>query len=85
VESEGGPDAPSRATYAFRLCTGRRPLPEELEALVEFYNSAADGDQALGAAVVSDLSGKSLATPPSKAWFLVSQALLNLDETITKE
>ena len=85
IESEGGPDAPSRATYAFRLCTGRRPSPEELEALVGFYHSAAEGDRTLDAAAVPDSSQGSLATSPGKAWFLLSQALLNLDETITKE
>lgn len=61
--SEGEPDPAARASYMFRLCTGRRPNPAELSQIL-----------------------KSLGGQPTPArWALTANALLNLDETLTKE
>src|SRR3989454_12067201 len=37
VVKEGGADDRSRATYAFRLCTGRKPTSAELDKLLKFW------------------------------------------------
>jgi hypothetical protein len=50
--------------------------PADARKLIE----AARGDQASGVLATDDRSAVNLA-----AWFLVSSAILNLDETITKE
>lgn len=91
VYREGGPDERSRATYAFRLCTGRTPSERELNSILAFYTEQQrhfDGST-VEAIKVGSISRTNL--PPDvnlhkvAAWAMVSRALLNLDETITKE
>jgi len=91
VLKEGGRDDPSRATYAFRLCTGRAPTARELKSLLRFweeqYRYFEDRSAAALAVAVPDVKN----VPPEvnlhkvAAWAMVSRAILNLDETITKE
>jgi hypothetical protein len=92
VYREGGKDDISRATYAFRLATGRSPTERELKSLLSFYDEQYryfDDDRTRDALKV----GLTLQTnvPPNvnlhkvAAWAMVSRAILNLDETITKE
>ena len=91
VLQEGGPDDRSRAVYAFRLCTGRAPAERELESILRFrdeqYKYFEDRTAAALAVAVPDLRK----VPPevnlhkAAAWAMVSRAILNLDETITKE
>lgn len=91
VLKEGGPDNRSRAIYAFRLCTGRAPTAVELKKVLTFWDEQFRYfEERTGAAVnvaVPDLKH----IPPdvnlhkAAAWAMVSRALLNLDETITKE
>jgi hypothetical protein len=92
VYREGGRDDRSRATYAFRLGTGREPTARELKALLEFYEEQYryfDDDRTTDALKVGAASVTNL--PPEvnmhkvAAWAMVSRAILNLDETITKE
>jgi mono/diheme cytochrome c family protein len=91
VLKEGGNDDHSRVTYAFRLCTGRTPTDRELKSLLTFWQEQYDYFEARSSAALS------VAVPDLKkipadvnlhkaaAWAMVSRAILNLDETITKE
>ncbi len=90
VYREGGPDERSRATYAFRLCAGRAPSERELGSLLKFYAEQLDyfDERTTDALKVGSASTN---FPPNvnmhkvAAWAMVSRAILNLDETITKE
>jgi hypothetical protein len=92
VYREGGKDERSRATYAFRLATGRAPTEQELKSLIAFYEEQYryfDDDRTTDALKVGSATVTNL--PPNvnmhkvAAWAMVSRAILNLDETITKE
>ncbi len=91
VYKEGGNDERSRATFAFRLCTGRTPTDRELKSLLAFYDEQYKHfeERTTDAIKVGSLSQTNL--PPDvnlhkvAAWAMVSRAILNLDETITKE
>jgi hypothetical protein len=61
-----------RVRHAFLLCTGRAPTPRELDILSGLYRDQLKSSQKQGPDAEAD------------AWFAVSSALLNLDETITK-
>jgi hypothetical protein len=87
---EGGADDASRAAFAFRLATGRAPLPAETEVLTRTYAqlradfSARPDDAAklvkVGASVPDPaLPAIELATASG-----VANLILTLDETITK-
>jgi hypothetical protein len=90
VYREGGNDERSRATYAFRLCAGRAPRERELNSLLKFYDEQYRyfEDRTTDALKVGSASTN---FPPNvnlhkvAAWAMVSRAILNLDETITKE
>jgi hypothetical protein len=91
VVKEGGSDNRSRVIYAFELCTGRKPSGFELNKLLKFWQDQYDYFENRTASAVS------VAVPDVKqmpedvnlhkvaAWAMVSRAILNLDETITKE
>jgi len=91
IMTHGGTNDSSRVTYGFRLCTGRAPTEAELESLLRFWNEQYEYFEDRTAAALS------VAVPDIKkvpedvnlhkvaAWAMVSRALLNLDETITKE
>jgi hypothetical protein len=82
VLNEGGTSASARAAYAFRLITARKPRPTELDTLLSEF----DEDRRyfeLNPKEAAALSGK----PDAElaAWTMFSNALLNLDEALTKE
>jgi uncharacterized protein DUF1553 len=82
IIKEGGSDVTSRAAYGFRLVTARTPEPKELDTLVSWLDSSRryfEGASNEAKAVSSD-SNAELAT-----WTMFSNALLNLDEALTKE
>lgn len=91
VFREGGKDNTSRAKYAFRLCTGRVPTPDELNKVLAFWQEqyAYFEDRSADALKVAVPEVKELPADANlhklAAWAMVSRALLNLDETITKE
>lgn len=91
VFKEGGPDERSRAIYAFRLCTGRTPTAPELESLLGFWQEQYAYFENRTAAALDVAVPDLKHIPPDvnlhrvAAWAMVSRALLNLDETITKE
>ena len=91
VYREGGRDERSRASYAFRLCAGRAPIERELGSLLKFYDEQYRyfEDRTADALKIASISQTNF--PPDvnlhkvAAWAMVSRAILNLDETITKE
>lgn len=88
---EGGKDANSRIVYAFRWATARQPSVVEAKILRQLLTQqiaryrrdqkAARELLAVGETKADDQ------LPPAElaAWTMVASALLNLDETITKE
>ena len=91
VLKEGGSDKPSRVSYAFELCTGRKPTFSELEKLLKYWQEEYDYFENRTAAAVHVAVSDLKQMPPDvnlhkvAAWAMVSRAILNLDETITKE
>jgi hypothetical protein len=91
VMKEGGSDERSRAIYAFELCTSRKPAPDEVEKLMKFWQEQYDYFEDRTAAAASVALADTAKIPPDvnlhkvAAWAMVSRAILNLDETITKE
>jgi hypothetical protein len=89
VLKEGGPDD-DRLRLAFRLCTGRPPSPAEFQVLRHYWQGQRE-DFAARPDAARQLLGASPAPvatndlPQLAAWVMVSNLLLNLDETITKE
>jgi hypothetical protein len=77
-----------RITHAFRIAIGRAPEATELGALTKLFES----ERAARAADPKDTKEflGDFALPPQvkpevfAAWYAVATALLNLDETITK-
>ena len=88
---EGGPDNRTRAAYAFQLCTGRKPTPAEAGKLLKFWQEQYDYFENRTADAVNVAVPDVKQMPPGvnlhkvAAWAMVSRAILNLDETITKE
>jgi hypothetical protein len=86
VVLEGPPSSRGRAAYAFRLVTGRHPSDAEVarieqsfkRQLTRYRTRPADARRVL--AVDTPSKGEA----EQAAWTLVANALLNLDETLTK-
>jgi hypothetical protein len=81
IRTEGGSDPGSRLVYGFRLATSRMPNAIETDLLVEnyeeqlqYFRSNLDEAEAVSGAPDAE----------SAAWILVSNSLLNLNETITR-
>jgi len=91
ILKEGGGDNHTRTAYAFELCTGRKPDPNELTQLMKFWQEQFDYfDNHSSAALkvaIPDLNQmpEDVNVHKAAAWAMVSRAILNLDETITKE
>jgi cytochrome c553 len=84
--AEAGAEPRARATRMFRLCVTRPPRADELDRILRSYerqrerflkNPRAAADVA-GPAPGEDASERA-------AWTMVANALLNLDETVTKQ
>src|SRR5579885_327952 len=87
VLREAGPSPADRATLAFRLCTGRRPKTAELQAILDNYDQQRKHFETNPKAA-SRLAGAAAASTDvaeAAAWTMVSNSLLSLDETVTKE
>ena len=88
---EGGAEDRSRAEYAFRLCTGRRPTDAELSTLLDLYAKQYRRfeDSTATALRVALASPQKIPADVNlhkvAAWTLVARVILNLDETVTKE
>jgi hypothetical protein len=83
-----GPDPASRATYGFRRCLTRRPTAPELDRILGYYRQELQrfqNDPKAASEVTGAQAGTNSNLPKLAAWTMVSNVLLNLDETITKE
>jgi mono/diheme cytochrome c family protein len=86
-------DAPSqaaaqRAAYAFRLVVTRVPTPEEVERIVASYNRHLERfrkEPESAARVIKGPAAAGFDAAEHAAWTLVANALLNLDEALTRE
>ena len=89
--TEAGPAPADRAALAFRLCTARLPVADELIVLVGVYEKQLAGFQADVEAANKLLAvgrskrNESLPAPELAAWTMTANLILNLDETVTKE
>ncbi len=85
---DGRAAAADRATYGFRLCVARTPNQAEIDQVVAAFNLHVEhfrrnperARQVIGGSAAEDSDAAERA-----AWTLVANALLNLDETISKE
>jgi hypothetical protein len=78
----------SRAAYAFRLVATRTPKPDEVERIVASYTRQLERFRKDPGAAARTIKGYAIAgIDPAEqaAWTLVANALLNLDEVLTKE
>jgi mono/diheme cytochrome c family protein len=82
VLKEGGSDTSARVTFAFRLVTSRKPTAQELDTALSEY------DKSLHYFEHNLKEAQAIAGQPNAeraAWTMLSNAFLNLDETVTKE
>jgi hypothetical protein len=81
IMREGGTDTAARVTYGYRLATARVPSGSTLRALVQAFERETayfSRNPAEAKAVAGD------GDTAVAAWAMVANALLNLDETLTK-
>jgi len=85
---EGGATPEARAARGFRLCAARAPDAAELALLVELYRGEraeyAAHPEAAEALAGERARARGLDALELAAWSVVANALLNLDETLTK-
>ncbi len=89
VLKEGPAGVREKIVFAFRLCTGRSPGRVEVERLSAFLNQQLErfaSGQADPAAVIGDAEAapEDMDVKQLAAWMMMSNVLLNLDETVTK-
>ncbi len=78
----------ARIRHAFRLVLSREPNHNELNALTQFYRqelARLDSNMVSAGHIVSGGPNPGLSTTELAAWTMLSNVMLNLDETITKE
>lgn len=91
VYKQGGKDDNARAAYAFELCTGRTPTAGELAKLLSFWQEQYQYFEEHTASAIKVAIADPKETLPDinlnkvAAWAMVSRAILNLDETVTRE
>jgi hypothetical protein len=78
----------ARAIYAFRLVATRRPKPAELDRILASYRKQLErfkSDRADAAKTIKGYEVTDIDVAEQAAWTLVANALLNIDEALTKE
>jgi hypothetical protein len=78
----------NRAAYAFRLVATRTPAPGEVDRIVASYGRQLERFRKDPDAAARTIKGYAVADIPAAeqaAWTLVANALLNLDEALTKQ
>jgi len=91
ILKEGGTKPEERLTYGFRLATARVPQPGELEVLMKLLGQnmsyfQGHKDDANKLLAVGETKLKEQFDPAElAAYTMIANALINLDETITKE
>ncbi|MBI2432167.1 MAG: DUF1549 domain-containing protein [Candidatus Hydrogenedentes bacterium] len=87
--AEGGATNESRIEYAFRRCNTRRPEAEEIATLRQFLDKQrariAAGELNPGPLLAAVDKGAPDNNAELAAWTLVARAILNLDETISRQ
>ncbi len=83
-------DERARASFAFRVCTGRMPDDTELSTILGLYHDQLvdleeHTTRAITVASPDPRNPPDLNLHKAAAWTMVARVLLNLDETITKE
>jgi hypothetical protein len=81
---EGGKDMSSRAIYGFRLVTARKPGAAELDTLVSWFDTSRLHFEHVPTEAEA-VCGCGKPDADLAAWTMFSNALLNLDEALTKE
>jgi hypothetical protein len=87
IVAEGGSGIEGRVTHGVRLCVGRRPQSNEIARLVALYERELErfkGDASAAAKIAGEAPAQTDRAELA-AWTMVSNVLLNLDETLTKE
>ncbi len=90
ILTEGGPSAEAQLTFAFTTCLGRQPTTAERDRLLAFHTQQLEGFRRDPGDAETLLQTGSAPRPPNldpqriAAWMMVANALLNLDETLTK-
>jgi len=83
-----GSRAAARAIYAFRLVATRMPNAAELDRILDSYQRQLErfkGDRPAAGKTVKGYEVADVDAAEQAAWTLVANALLNLDEALTKE
>jgi hypothetical protein len=89
--TQGPKDPIGKAKLAFKLCTARLPEAKELGSILNFYDAQKkrfekkEVDAAQVALPDPSKPPKDMDITELAAWTTVSRAMLNLDETITRE
>jgi hypothetical protein len=90
IVTQGGESTTQRMAFVFRLCETRPPTEAEVKRLTELFEQA-KAQFAKEPAKATALVSKPLGPPPAgmkieelAAWTVVSNVLLNLDETLAK-
>jgi hypothetical protein len=88
--AEGGATTGSRVTFAFRRCLTRPPSPKETQRLVQLFQTTLEQYEH-SPKQAEEMATKPLGPAPKganikelAAWTVVSNVLLNLDETLAK-
>ena len=88
----GAPPAPGsnerRATYGFRLAVTRTPGQDEIQRIVASYTRQLERFRAEPDAAARTIAGYAVGgvdAAEQAAWTLVANAVLNLDEALTKQ
>jgi hypothetical protein len=87
MAGEGGPGAEARCAYGYRLCTSHAPAAADLAVLTALHARERQRYAADQAAAEALIQGEhpGLEAADLAALVVVANALLNLDESITKE
>ena len=90
IMTDGGATTADRLTFAFRLCTARKPTERELTILTRLFDAQLARFRANTDAAVKLLSvgesprNEKLDAAELAAWAMVASTILNLDETVTR-
>jgi mono/diheme cytochrome c family protein len=89
ILTEGGDSFEERAAYGFRCCTARRPTSSEVETLKVLCGKSTERftrDEKAAGDLISGCRQSAEGLNPTElaSWIVVSNVLLNLDETITR-
>jgi hypothetical protein len=88
LREAAGSSATERVTYAFRLAVGRTPAREEIDRIVASHLAQLEGFRKEPGAAARAIKGHAVSgvdAAEQAAWTLVANALLNLDDALTKQ